>query len=1294
MRKEAILTAAVLAALSANAYAAEITLENNHTAGSNYNLVSSAGNIKLDTDNGPTTNNLILGGWSKYTGNSIYNIFSGTEIAPENRNVENIAIGDVVKIKDSDYGLMIGNHISNENDADSIKKYGRRSTMIKGDYITVKNSPHATVLGQDSTVTNSYGAFVHGKDNVVENATWSVVMGQGATAKLATAEKGGSVVIGQKANTNSNFTIALGASAAAKNYAATAIGGGSTATGKYSLAMAQADSNGYGSIGIGMNAIADKEDSVSLGVKSKAMGERATAIGKNANAATTDTISIGSCSGATGVDGTAIGHCAKAEGTSSIAMGTTSKAKAEDSVAIGHLAVAHSDLSTAIGKEAEASESGAIAVGYNAKASGMDSIAIGSSKTVPGDPNTSNTVAKGERGIAIGYEVDNEASNSIAIGSGASVKHQVDDDGMTHYATYSTVVGTGAKSTRYGGTAYGYLAEVHGDDGVAVGHYATANGRRSNAIGYSAEAKADSSIAIGEDSEVNGEFGIAQGWQAKAEAENGIAIGKWAESKHAGSIALGSESRTADAVSTSSATINGKTYNFAGGEANSTLSIGVAKGVDEYGNEIKEVNRTITNVAAGRINDNSTDAVNGSQLHAVIKAVNDVAANDKDTITTVVAGANTTVTNDGNHNYTVSVNKDLTNMNSVNLNDASGTKRARLDADKAHFFNDTTSTNTAVTSNGVAIENTDNLDQANYGINGMTASGPNATVSFTTNGINAGNQIINGVKAGVAGTDAVNVDQLNAAVNKVASNRTIVKAGDNIEVKADGNTYTVSTTKDLTNLNSINLNDGNSETNFNTKGIEMTYRGDGANGLEYHTTYNYNGMTIKTNDGDANPVFEVSLTDKGLNNGGNRITNVSKGIDGTDGVNVKQLKDELAKNRAVESVITDNQVDNIASVRVTNGKSTGEANAQYGIYVSKNTVTDIAKASNQFKGDDVIKVERTTGANHTADTTTFKFDGNEASKVIPISYKANGGTVNKVTAEKGFNFVDGNHIKASTDTNGVVRFDLDQEIPKQIERNTNNIEKITNRYDALTTKVAKNYKTAERGIAGTAALAALHPLDFDPDHKLDVMAGVGHFHGSNAVALGAAYRPNEDLMFTVGSTVGNGDTVLNAGVSYKVGAKSDVFRSKVAVAKDVADMKREMAEMKVQNAKITAILNTVLGVGLPEDQNVMFPDVPQNHWAFEAVDDLARRGLIIGYEDGLFKGDRTLTRYEFAEVVHRVIQRAKALNVPIDGRLVDEFKPELLRFEVEKNGSLERVHALKSNRDIKRDSYGTIVGVR
>lgn len=1003
-------------------------------------------------------------------------------------------------------------------------------------------------------------------------------------------------------------------------------------------------------------------------------------------------------------------------GTSVFAADTT--VGTGNGIAYGTTTETSTSTSIAIGNTVKSSGQDSIGIGYDVTVDGFNSIAIGSSRNKPGvEDNPQKTIVTGTKNIGIGHKVEiSNGYESVAIGSDARV-YNIDKNDIYKDTSYSTVIGSSASSTGAEGTAYGRKSTANGNKATALGSWARANGENSAAIAYEAKANGEDSIAVGNNSEANGRYSTAIGRYAIADGEysmtigsnshanntNSIAIGNFAIANGENNIALGYNSSSTDVVKTSHASINGHDYKFAGSDPIGTLSIGGTIEVpvlDANGEPImnedytaylkttKELQRTITNVAAGRISEESTDAVNGSQLHAVIKAVNEVAANDKDTITTVVAGANTAVTNDGNHNYTVSVNKDLNNMNSVNLNDTSGTKRARLDADKAHFFNDTTSTNTAVTANGVAIENTNNLDQANYGINGMTASGPNATVRFTTDGITAGNQIINGVKAGVADTDAVNVKQLK---EYVSNNSTIVKAGDNIEVKADGNAYTVSTTKDLTGLNSINLNDGNNETNFNTKGIEMTYRGDGANGLEYHATYNYNGLTIKTNDGDANPVSEVSLTDKGLNNGGNRITNVGKGIDGSDGVNVKQLKDELAKNRAVESVITDNQIDNIAAVRVTNGKSTGEANAQYGVYVSKNTVTDIAKASNQFKGDSVIKVERTTGANHTADTTTFKFDGNEASKAIPISYKANGGAVNKVTAEKGFDFVDGNHIKASTDTNGVVRFDLDQEIPKQIERNTNNIEKITNRYDALTTKVAKNYKTAERGIAGTAALAALHPLDFDPDHKLDVMAGYGHFHGSNSVALGAAYRPNEDLMFTVGSTVGNGDTVVNAGVSYKVGAKSGVSRSKVAVAKDVADMKREMEAMKAQNAKITAILNAVLGADLPQDQNTVFPDVPENHWAFEAVDDLAKRGLIIGYEDGMFKGDRVLTRYEFAEVVHRAIQRAKEINAPIDGRLVDEFKPELLRFEVEQNGKLERVHALKSNKDIKRDSYGSIV---
>ena len=657
-------------------------------------------------------------------------------------------------------------------------------------------------------------------------------------------------------------------------------------------------------------------------------------------------------------------------------------------------------------------------------------------------------------------------------------------------------------------------------------------------------------LIFGSNSVTSGQGSIVVGTHGQATAVDTVALGNNTIADVQNGIAIGTNSVTESAVGTSNIKDNTTDIRFsnatyAGSTPDSVVSFGTngragAGGVTSY-------TRQLQNVSAGRVSSTSTDAINGSQLYDV--------ALEAQKYNTLVDGSNTTVESKdnafGRKEYKVNVNKDLVDMNSASFGKVTDDIHSYIGKDKAHFFDGTTSTNTKVDANGMKLENTDNLDTAEYTMDGMTANSNGKSISFTTNGISAGDQNINNVKTGVADTDAVNV---------------------------------------------------------------------------------------------------------------------------------KQLKDSIS----TESVISDNQVDNIAAVRVTNGKSTGDANAQYSVYVSKNTVTDIAKAANKFEGDSVIKVETTTGANHTADTTTFKFDGNEAAKVLPISYKANGGTVNKVMADEGFNFVNGNHINASVGADGLVRFDLDQNIPNQINSNTNAI-------NGLSNKVAKNHKISERGIAGTAALAALHPLDFDPDHKLDVMAGYGHFHGSNSVALGAAYRPNEDLMFTVGSTVGNGDTVVNAGISYKVGAKSDVSRSKVSVAKDVADMKREMEAIKAQNAKITAILNAVLGTDLPEDQTNMFPDVPANHWAYEAVNDMAKRGLVIGYEDGQFKGDRTMTRYEFAMIIERAIQKAKELNTSIDGRLVDEFKPELLRFEIEKNGSLERVHTMKSNKKIQRDSYVTII---
>lgn len=901
---------------------------------------------------------------------------------------------------------------------------------------------------------------------------------------------------------------------------------------------------GANSIAGGENSEAKGYSSLAIGSSSQALKDYTFAIGSQARAAADNTVAIGNGAYANKDNALALGAVTSVDGKDSIALGSHVRSNADNNVAIGTAVTTNSNDSVGIGTAVNTNSNNSIGIGNNVVNNLSNSIGIG------------NGVATDFNTIGIGNGVETKVQDTIAIGNGviSNGESSVAIGNAIHADGVGTVnVGTNVSAKGVSSIVVGRDTTVNGDDTTVVGaNNGIIDADQSAIFGYNNKMldNAKEQLIFGSNSQTKEQGATVLGSHAQATQVDAFAIGNNTIADVQNGVAIGTNSVTELAVGTSNIKDNTTDIRFsnstyAGSNPDSVVSFGTngragAGGVTSY-------TRQLQNVAAGRVSATSTDAINGSQLYDV--------ALEAQKHNTVVDGTNTTVTSEDNNfgrkEYKVNVNKDLVDMNSASFGKVTDDVHSYIGKDKVHFFDGTTSTNTKVDANGMKLENTDNLDAAEYTMDGMTANSNGKSISFTTNGISAGGQIINNVKAGVADTDAVNY---------------------------------------------------------------------------------------------------------------------------------KQLKDSIS----TESVITDNQVDNIAAVRVVNGKSTGDANAQYGVYVSKNTVTDIAKAANKFEGDSVIKVETTTGANHTADTTTFKFDGNEAAKVLPVSYKANGGTTNKVMADKGLNFVNGNHINASVGADGLVRFDLDQSIPNQINSNANAI-------NGLSDKVAKNHKISERGIAGTAALAALHPLDFDPDHKLDVMAGYGHFHGSNSVALGAAYRPNEDLMFTVGSTVGNGDTVVNAGVSYKVGAKSGVSRSKVAVAKDVADMKREMEAMKAQNAKITAILNAVLGADLPQDQNTVFPDVPENHWAFEAVDDLAKRGLIIGYEDGMFKGDRVLTRYEFAEVVHRAIQRAKEINAPIDGRLVDEFKPELLRFEVEQNGKLERVHALKSNKDIKRDSYGSIV---
>ena len=234
---------------------------------------------------------------------------------------------------------------------------------------------------------------------------------------------------------------------------------------------------------------------------------------------------------------------------------------------------------------------------------------------------------------------------------------------------------------------------------------------------------------------------------------------------------------------------------------------------------------------------------------------------------------------------------------------------------------------------------------------------------------------------------------------------------------------------------------------------------------------------------------------------------------------------------------------------------------------------------------------------------------------------------------------------------------------QQVAQNAQSINKLGNRIN----KVG----------AGAAALAALHPLDFDPDDKWDFAAGYGNYNGENAAAIGAYYRPNEDTMFSVGGSFGNGENMVNAGVSLKLGQGNHVSTSKVAMAKEIKDLRKELEGLK------SALLDANAGKKLDTSKLQLFPDVPKNHWAYEYVSTLKGNGVLTGYPDGEFKGDRPMTRYEFATMLYKAMLEGATLS----DKILKEFAPELERFTVDtvhqdKDGkpTVERVRTVKAEK--------------
>lgn len=654
---------------------------------------------------------------------------------------------------------------------------------------------------------------------------------------------------------------------------------------------------------------------------------------------------------------------------------------------------------------------------------------------------------------------------------------------------------------------------------------------------------------------------------------------------------------------------------------NAGLSIGDKTYVSKDG--LNANNQTITNVAAGT---EDTDAVNVAQL----KKVSEAAANANKgwklkttggTESVVAPGA--TVEFDGDDNIQVG---NVGNKVSVTLKD----------------------TLTGITS--------------------ITGAGEGAgSISFADGGIKLNNKVtinkdgkITGVAAGVEKTDAVNVGQL---TDYVAANDTHIKSGNYAvgEVTDSTGNKSQGVSMDIVNkegkvTGTVTITDVAKASDV---GEVNNIDSDIKNQNSSHTTVvdAVNNLNQKLN----NKVGDLNYVEGGkgnyVTNGENTTTSIGK---------LDQALKDVAATAAKHTTVT--QGDNIT---VTPGTNT-DGSKNYNVALKKDITVESVTA-NTFKADqtvmnkDGLKVGNKVSVSATAVTAGKTSISDEGVKVGGKTYISDKGL--NANDQKVTNVAAGELSATSKDAvNGSQLYETNQ----AIANNATNISSLSHSISNLDNRVNKVG-------AGAAALAALHPLDFDPDAKWDFAAGYGNYRGANAAAVGAYYRPNEDTMFSVGGTFGNGENMVNAGVNFKLGSgSSHVSTSRVAMAKEIKELRGELEAMK------SAMLDANAGKKIDTSKLQLFPDVPQNHWAYEYVAQLAGNGMIEGYPDGNFAGDRPMTRYEFAAILYRAMTKGAVLS----DKILSEFSHELEYFTVDTiakdkagNPTIQRVRIVKENKN-------------
>ncbi len=763
-------------------------------------------------------------------------------------------------------------------------------------------------------------------------------------------------------------------------------------------------------------------------------------------------------------------------------------------------------------------------------------------------------------------------------------------------------------------------AKVEVDKIVAIGNAVSATGGDSVAVGNGAKAEGANGIAIGYKS-LSGE----KGW--------GVAVGGNTQATGTFSVALG---QTAKALEVEGIAIGHTSLS----EGSGAIAIGKktnAKGAASLalGNDAKALEEASIAFGQGSESNGNASIAVGRQAKAT--GANSIAIGNQ----AVAAQDNSVVI--GAHTYNKTTGTGVTGVGEQTqvLGDysaafgmkASANKSftsaigssAKATADCANAFG-SNSTASAVWSVALGTNSVADRTSGYVGLyapedtNSLTWRANGGAVSVGSNGTLT-RQITN-VAAGTEDTDAVNVAQLRRAMENVNIK---FEAGNGIVIETvksnDGTTYKIST------------NIVGSDTKTDTTTVTPSASGDGG-------TIGGDTENIVPNPG-SNTLSNQPAADNNIQTGDPvKIETVTKPTNFA-----ADEGDALAISPSETLGIKGDEKKNITTTTTTN------ADGKY-IQVTLNqdlnvnSVTADSVAANTFK----------------AGATTITNNGltiEEGPSVTKNGIDAGG---KKIT-----NVAQGDLSKTSMDAvNG-----------SQLHETNINVANNSMRINKLGDRVNKVG-------AGAAALAALHPMDFDPDDKLTFSAGYGNYGGENAAAIGAYYRPDEKVMFSVAGTVGNGENMVNAGVSFALDRTNHVSNSRTALAREVIDLRGQLAVMGAKMAK----MEKAFGM-LDETKTKLFPDVPANHWAYEYIAKLAGNGYIEGYPDGNFGGDRLMTRYEFAAMLYRAIEKGAAL----EEKIIKEFEPELGRIRVDRisgeDGDRDKIERVRVN-DTKgeRDHYG------